>query len=83
MNRTAPYLVNFLIVPRQSNLSFGSLFEIRSESDQVFINGATTDDIEIISGITASNIKSSIIQSNQITVSQQSITSSSSNGGYQ
>ena len=83
MNRTAPYLVNFLIVPRQSNLSFGSLFEIRSESDQVFINGATTDDIEIISGITASNIKSSIIQSNQITVSQQSITSSSGNGGYQ
>ena len=83
MNRTAPYLVNFLIVPRQSNLSFGSLFEIRSESDQVFINGATTDDIEIITGITASNIKSSIIQSNQITVSQQSITSSSSNGGYQ
>ena len=81
MNRTAPYLVNFLIVPRQSNLSFGSLFEIRSESDQVFINGATTDDIEIISGITASNIKSSIIQSNQPTISsQQAITSKS--GSY-
>ena len=81
MNRTAPYLVNFLIVPRQSNLSFGSLFEIRSESDQVFINGATTDDIEIIAGITSSNISATGTVSTTPTISsQQTITSTS--GSY-
>ena len=81
MNRTSPYLVNFVIVPRQTNLSFGSLFEIKSESDQLFINGATTDDIEIISGITSSVISASgnLASSSNVT-SQQTITSKS--GSY-
>ena len=76
MNRTAPYLVNFVIVPRQSNLSFGSLFEIRAESDQIFINGATTDDIEVVAGITSSTISAiGPITLTTDVVSQQSITS--------
>ena len=79
MNKVAPYIVNFVIVPKQSTLSFGGLYEIRSEKDQIFINGAGIDDIEIISTITASNIKSAVIQSNQTAVSQQTITSSGSN----
>jgi len=79
MNKVAPYIVNFVIVPKQSTLSFGGLYEIRSEKDQIFINGAGIDDIEIISTITASNIKSAVIQVNQTAVSQQSITSSGSN----
>jgi hypothetical protein len=81
MNQTSPYLVNFVIVPRQTNLSFGSLFEIKSESDQLFINGATTDDIEIISGITSSVIAASgnLASSSNVT-SQQTITSKS--GSY-
>jgi hypothetical protein len=81
MNRTSPYLVNFVIVPRQTTLSFGSLFEIKSESDQLFINGATTDDIEIISGITSSVISASgNLVSNSSVTSQQTITSKS--GSY-
>jgi hypothetical protein len=81
MNNTAPYLVNFVIVPRQAALSFGSLYEIKSESDQLFINGATTDDIEIISGITSSVISASgdVTSSSGVT-SQQTITSKS--GSY-
>ena len=80
MNRLAPNLVNFIIVPKMDNLAFGSLFEIKSEKDQIFINGATIDDIEIISAITASKIKSiGNITSVTSTVSQQSITSSGSN----
>jgi hypothetical protein len=79
MNRLSPYAVNFVIVPKQSGLSFGGLFEIRSEKDQIFINGATIDDIEIISTITASKIKSAIIQTTQTSISQQAITSSGSN----
>lgn len=81
MNQSAPYLVNFIIVPRQTNLSFGSLFEIKSESDQLFINGATTDDIEIISGITSSVISASgSVASGSSITSQQTITSKS--GSY-
>jgi hypothetical protein len=80
MNRLAPNIVNFIIVPKQSELSFGGLFEIRSEKDQLFINGASIDDIEIIDAITASKIKSA----GQITldskiINKQSITSSGSN----
>jgi hypothetical protein len=56
MNRVAPYIVNFIIVPKQPNLTFGNLYEIRAEKDQIFINGATVDDIEIISSITINSI---------------------------
>ena len=76
MNRTAPYLVNFVIVPRQTNLAFGSLFEIKAESDQIFINGATTDDIEVVSGLTSSAISADgVITASSNITSQQSVTS--------
>lgn len=76
MNRTAPYLVNIVIVPRQSGLTFGSLFEIKAESDQIFINGATTDDIEVVSGITSSilNAEGETVSESNV-IAQQSITS--------
>lgn len=79
MNSLAPDIVNFTIVPKQNELSFGSLYEIRSEKDQIFINGATIDDIEIISTITASNIRSGgpISLSNTV-LNRQSINSSGS-----
>jgi hypothetical protein len=79
MNKLSPNIVNFVIVPKNSGLSFGSLYEIRSEKDQIFINSATMDDIEIISTITASQIKSAMILQDQTAVSQQTITSSGSN----
>jgi hypothetical protein len=47
----------------------------------VFINGATTDDIEIIAGITSSNISATGTVSTTPTISsQQTITSTS--GSY-
>lgn len=58
INQLAPNIVNFVIVPVQENLNFGSLFEISSSSNQLFINGATVDNIEIITNITTNNIKS-------------------------
>lgn len=81
MNALAPDLVTFVIVPRQVTQGFGSLFEIRSEADEIFINGATVDDVEIIDEITAtklqatgnvvtsSSINSGGIQSSAATVS--------------
>lgn len=59
MNRVSPYIVNFIIVPRMTDLTFGSLYEIRAEKDQIFINGATVSDIDIITAVTAASIKSS------------------------
>jgi len=80
MNRLAPNITNFIIVPKQSKLTFGSLYEIKAEKDQIFINGSTVDDIEIISAVTASRIKSSGEISLTITAnSQQKITSSGIN----
>lgn len=85
MTQLAPDISSFVIVPRQSGLGFGSLFEIKSASDELFVNGATVDDIEIISGITSSAIKSVAGTTTQTTTtSQQTITSSSygaNNGG--
>ena len=78
MNKLAPNISNFVIVPRKGDLNFGSLFEIKSLSNELFINGATVNDIEIISGITASNIKSISGTSVDTTyISQQTVTSSS------
>jgi hypothetical protein len=78
MNKLSPNISTIVIVPRQGTLNFGSLFEIKSLSNQLFINGATVDDIEIITGITTSNIKSVSGTAVDSTVSsQQSITSSS------
>ena len=59
MTQLAPDIVTFVIVPDQASQSFGSLFEIKSESDEIFISGATVDDVEIIDAITASKLKSS------------------------
>ncbi len=78
MTQLAPDISSFVIVPRQNGLGFGSLFEIKSASDELFVNGATVDDIEIISGITSSSIKSVAGTTTQSsTSSQQNITSSS------
>lgn len=82
VNQLSPNVASFVIVPRQGGLSFGSLFEIKSLSNQLFINGATVDDIEIITGITPSVIKA-IAGTTQETssVSQQNVTSSTYGNG--
>ena len=80
MNRLSPYLVNFVIVPKKDNISFGGLYEIRSEKDQIFINGATVNDIEIISTITASKLKAAgAISASSTIAGQQMITSAENN----
>ena len=78
MSRLTPNIVNFLIVPKDTALSFGGLYEIRSEKDQIFINGATIDNLEIISAVTASKINSAgAITTTPTILSTQSINSGS------
>ena len=59
MGQLAPDLVTFVIVPTQESQAFGSLFEIKSETDEIFISGATVDDVEIIDAVTATKLKAS------------------------
>jgi len=75
MTQLTPDITNFIIVPRQDGSYFGSLFEIKCPSDQIFISSATVDDIEIITGITSGNIKSVTGQALS-SVSSQNTTSS-------
>ena len=56
MNTVAPNIVNFIIVPAQEEQTFGSMYEIKSEPNEIFISGATVDNVEIIDSITASRI---------------------------
>jgi len=75
ITQLVPDVTNFVIVPKQSGLYFGSLFEIKCPSNQIFVNGATVSDIEIITGITSGNIKS--VTGNALTAisSNQNVTS--------
>lgn len=56
-NSLAPDISNMVIVPIQTTQTFGSLFEIQSRPDEIFISGATVDNIEIVSAITAAELR--------------------------
>mgnify|MGYP006072920779 CR=1 FL=1 len=82
MNNLSPELVSIVIVPKQASQSFGSLFEIKSESDEIFINAAQVSDVEIIDEITASNLQASgIVITSVLNMSSTGI-QSATNGGY-
>jgi len=57
MNRLTPNIKQIVIVPTSANQVFGSLFEIKAEADEIFISAAEVDDVEIISGVTATRLK--------------------------
>jgi hypothetical protein len=63
MNLLTPDITNFIIVPKSNN-NFGSLYEIACLSNEIFISGATTSDIEVIDAITASQLKTTTIITN-------------------
>jgi len=60
INTVAPDVSNMIIIPRQSTQEFGSLFEIQSKSSEIFVSGATVDDIEIVSAITSAEVRASV-----------------------
>jgi hypothetical protein len=78
-------------VPKEGSKAFGSLFEIKSENDEIFISGAKVSDVEIIDAVTASKLKadgnittsSSTVStlSGTLPTSSSSSSSSSSSGG--
>jgi hypothetical protein len=58
LNQMTPDIINFIIVPKNPNLPFGSLFEIACQTNEILISGATANDIEIIDSVTAGEINS-------------------------
>jgi hypothetical protein len=55
----SPTLLSIVVVPKRSTQTFGSLFEISAESDEIFISAATVDNIEIVDKLTADNLQAS------------------------
>ncbi len=57
MKELSPDLSSIVIVPTQVSKSFGSLFEVKCSSDEIFISSATVDDVEIISSLTSDRLR--------------------------
>ena len=70
LNIMTPDIVNFVIVPKNSSIPFGSLYEISCLPNEILISAATAADIEIVNSITASeiNVTSPIITNTNASV---------------
>ena len=51
------YLSSVVIVPKDSSLSFGSLYEIRCAPYEIFVNAAQATDIVVISSLTNAELR--------------------------
>jgi len=77
-----------VLVPVDPLKSFGDLYEIRSEPDEIFVNAATVNDIEVIDALTSSALRtasnsgvSTTNSTNSASVSSSGTSSTSSSGG--
>jgi len=59
-NQLVPDVASIIIVSKDGNNPFGSLFQINSESDEILTSAATVADVEIITAITAAQITSGV-----------------------
>jgi hypothetical protein len=46
-----------VLVPLNPLKSFGDLYEVRSAPDEIFVNGATIDNIDVIDALTSTNLR--------------------------
>ena len=47
-----------VIVPKDAESKFGDLFQIKAASNELFFSTASVDDVEIVSGLTGANLRS-------------------------
>ena len=50
-------MASVVLVPLNPQKSFGDLYEIQCAPNQIFVNGATVNDIEVITALTSSNLQ--------------------------
>jgi len=55
----SPDILSIIIVPKISSSSFGSLYQITSSRDEIFISATTVNDIEVIDVITSAQLQAS------------------------
>ena len=55
-NKLTPNVSSIIIVPNASNNSFGDLYQINAEANEIFTSAATVDNVQIISAITAGQL---------------------------
>jgi hypothetical protein len=48
---------SIVIVPLNPQKSFGDLYEIRAQSNEIFVNAATVTDVEVIQALTSTNLR--------------------------
>ena len=70
-----------VLVPLDPQKSFGDLYEIRSAPNELFVNAATIDNIEVIDALTSSNLRSASGSGMETTDSTNNIFGSGSGGG--
>jgi len=46
-----------VLVPLNTQKSFGDLYEIRSQPNEIFVNGATINNIDVIEALTSTNLR--------------------------
>jgi hypothetical protein len=58
LHRTLGTIISSVVlVPLDPQKAFGDLYEIRSQPNEIFANGATIDNIEIIDALTSTNLR--------------------------
>jgi hypothetical protein len=75
MNRMSPKIANIVLVPKNQNLAFGSLYEIKSNPDEIFASSISVDNVEIISEITAARLNTTGVVLTSSTASANGISS--------
>jgi len=80
-NKLTPDVLSVIIVPKNSTSGFGSLYQIASSRDEIFISAATVNDVQIIDVITAAQIQASgiVINSTAEINRIESVTTGSAN----
>jgi len=48
---------SIVLVPLDLNKRFGDLYEVRSQPDEIFVNAATVNDVEVVDSLTASTLR--------------------------
>ena len=80
--RLSPDITSLVIVPKQANQYFGSLFEISCPSDSIFISCAQASDISIVSGLTSTNLKTVTGAAITTVATSQNITSANNGASF-
>ena len=50
-------LSSVVLVPTDPLKNFGSMYEVRCQPNEIFVNAATVDDIEIVTALTEENLR--------------------------